>query len=404
MAMLSENTNINIDIENLDVWVLAGQSNMQGCGLLRDATLCDASASDERVFNFTMAGQWQIATEPLHRMWESYTPVHPDFLRGGVPSEEGGITNEEFAEQERKNGVAGAGLGIPFGVAMAEATGKPIGLISAAHGGTSLENWNEAHKELGGKSLYGSMLDRIQKAGGKLRGVLWYQGESDGTPGLDTTYAERFESWIAALRSDTNQPNLPVIVVQLGRVVQSAADKNAGWQGKSWDIIREAQRTLPDNVANTGVVSAIDLGICDTIHIDTPGLIRLGKRMAHVALGIQSGSTPASPHLAKIEKGTDQPNGFGVARVFCDGVTGGWQPKTHLSGFTIRDAQGNPHPTSILIEANVDARDPKIINVIVHPSPDETMFLAYGLGLSPICNVVDEADQPLPTFAPQPMA
>ena len=195
-----------------------------------------------------------------------------------------------------------------------------------------------------------------------------------------------------------------MIVVQLGRVVQSLADTDAGWGGKSWNIVREAQRTLPDNVPNTGVVSAIDLGICDTIHIDTPGLIRLGKRMARVALGMQSGSTATAPRLAKIEKGPDQPNGFGVARVLCDGVTGGWNPKTHISGFSICDAEGNPHQTSILIEANVDARDPKVINVIVHPSPDETMFLAYGLGLSPYCNAVDEADQPLPTFAPQPIA
>ena len=389
----------NIDFQNLDVWVLAGQSNMQGCGLLCDPTLCDAPASDERVLNFSMSGNWEIASEPLHRLWESYTPVHASIMRGGVPPEADAMTNEQIAEEEARLRVAGAGLGIPFGVAMAEATGKPIGLISAAHGGTSLEQWSETLKSEGGNSLYGSMLDRIQKAGGKLKGVLWYQGESDCFAGADTTYGERFNNWVQALRADTNQPDLPVIVVQLGRVVQAASETT--WQTNSWDVVREAQRTLPDQMPHTAVTGAIDLGLCDTIHIDTPGLIRLGKRMAKLALALAEGSTPSSPRVVKIEKGKDQLNGFGLVRVVCEGVEGSWNPKTHIAGFQICAQDGAPHPSALLIEANADAREPNVINVLMHPSPDETMFMAYGLGLSPYCNAADEADQPLLTFSPQ---
>ena len=42
-----------------------------------------------------------------------------------------------------------------------------------------MEQWNPAKKEQGGNSLYGSMLRQVKLAGGKVRGVLWYQGESD---------------------------------------------------------------------------------------------------------------------------------------------------------------------------------------------------------------------------------
>lgn len=45
---------------DLDTDVLAGQSNRQGCGLLRGALEADA-----RVWNFSSGGQWDIAREPL---------------------------------------------------------------------------------------------------------------------------------------------------------------------------------------------------------------------------------------------------------------------------------------------------------------------------------------------------
>ncbi|MCL4218335.1 MAG: hypothetical protein KJ052_15210, partial [Candidatus Hydrogenedentes bacterium] len=36
----------------------------------------------------------------------------------------------------------GAGLGLPFAKAVAEATGRPIGLVPCAHGGTSMTQWS----------------------------------------------------------------------------------------------------------------------------------------------------------------------------------------------------------------------------------------------------------------------
>ncbi|RYG32452.1 MAG: hypothetical protein EOO01_34235, partial [Chitinophagaceae bacterium] len=79
--------------------------------------------------------------------------------------------------------------------------------------------------------LYGAMLERIKLAGGTLRGVLWYQGESDADPVQSATYEERFESWVHALRADTGISDLPVIVVQLSRVVNDAPPESH----QSWD-------------------------------------------------------------------------------------------------------------------------------------------------------------------------
>ena len=147
-----------------DLWVLAGQSNMQGVG-----DLIDVTPPHPRVMMLGMDGKWGQAEEPLHWLVDSPDPVH-----SGDPK-----TREERSAQEHKTRTKGAGLGLPFAVAMVESTGVPIGLVACAHGGTSMEQWNPAKKEEGGKSLYGSMLRQVQLAGGKVKGVLWYQGESD---------------------------------------------------------------------------------------------------------------------------------------------------------------------------------------------------------------------------------
>ena len=64
---------------DFDVWVLAGQSNMEGCGWLEGAL-----QPDERVSVFSSAGAWGVAQDPLHWFWESITPVHQELRRAGM--------------------------------------------------------------------------------------------------------------------------------------------------------------------------------------------------------------------------------------------------------------------------------------------------------------------------------
>jgi sialate O-acetylesterase len=387
--------------ENLDVWILAGQSNMFGCGLLEGAL-----KSDARVWNFSSAGCWEVAAEPLHRLWESCTPVHQTLLRaelGAVTPAKGGYSDAQMAQLERETRSTGAGLGIAFGKAMAEATGNRIGLISAAHGATTLEHWNPNRKQEGGHSLYGALLQRVQMAGGTLRGVLWYQGESDATPATTGDYAANLQNFIEKLRDDLECPQLPFIAVQIGRVVQ-APNLEDGWDAVSWETVREAQRLLPETVPHTAVTSAIDLGLCDAIHINTPGLIRLGKRMARLAAQLQGGSTPNAPRMARIERATPHPLGLGRLRLVCENVVGNWHPVSHQSGFSLCDENGAPVENVLLLDAAADGSEPNVINLLLSAPPEAKFRVAYGLGLNPYCNVVDSADQPLLAFAPQPIS
>ncbi len=241
---------------------------------------------------------------------------------------------------------------------MVEATGVPVGLVICAHGGTSMEQWSPAKKDQGGKSLYGSMLRQVKLAGGKVKGVLWYQGESDASDKAAPVYAKTFADFIGAVRGDLERPDLPFYFVQIGRFINDSAPTY-------WNAIQEAQRKIPDEVPNTAVVAAVDLELDDLIHVGTPGLMRLGQRLANIALREQFGHMGAStPTLDRVSRGPGNTlivKFKGVNRTEEDGEVTGLRPERHVGGFSIRKADGKEIP--LIFDARVgpsrDARGPQ---------------------------------------------
>ena len=376
--------------EDLDIWVLAGQSNMQGSGALNGYLL-----PDERVWNFTMAGNWEIANEPMHRLWESFAPVNQTLMRPNQTEEMQKWSDQELAEYDRRTITRGSGLGLSFGISKADALKKPIGLISAAHGGTSLTQWSSKLKDKGVDSLYGAMLERIKRAGGNLKGVLWYQGENDALSMEDgLAYADRLSEWISDLRSDLNMPELPVIVVQLGRLMLNVANEPA------WDLVREALYNVPNNVPHTAVTSAIDLSLEDYIHISTKGLIRLGSRMARLALGMNTYNGPRVERIERL-KPDQMFQAESYLRVVTSGVTGSWNPDDNIRGFQIYSKDNLTISDNAVCNAFPDPSDSKSILIRVYLPVDDDMKVGYGLGFNPCCNAVDSADMPLCTFLPR---
>ena len=395
-----------------DLWVLAGQSNMQGVG-----DLIDVTPPHPQVMLLGMDGKWAQAEEPLHWLFDSPDPVH-----SGDPK-----TRAERAAREHKTRTKGAGLGLPFAVAMVEATGVPIGLVACAHGGTSMAQWSPAKKDEGGKSLYGSMLRQFQLAGGKVKGVLWYQGESDSSAEASKVYSRVFSDFIAAVRSDFRQPELPFYFVQIGRFVR-AGDPNG------WNTVQDSQRRLPERVANTAVVSVIDLELDDAIHVGTQGLKRTGQRLARIAQrelfgqlgaatptfdrltkgphntlivkfkGVNMGSAPASMMRGGMMMGRMGGAGGGVmalnqAPSISPGEASGLglRPERHIAGFSIRKEDGSLLP--LIFEACVGSARDTVVLKLAGPIPEKAA-LWYGYGLDPDCNLTDGADMAVPIFGP----
>jgi sialate O-acetylesterase len=377
-----------------DLWVLAGQSNMEGYG-----DLTNVQPPHPLVQSLGMDGKWVQAEEPLHWLVDSPDPVH-----SGDPA-----TREARSKQQHASRKKGAGLGLPFAVAMVEATDVPVGLIPAAHGGTSMAQWSPALKEQGGASLYGSMMRSVKLAGGKVKGVLWYQGESDANPQAVAVYPEVFAAFIESVRGDLGQPELPFYYVQLSRFVI------AGPQPGPWNAVQEAQRLLPRKVPNTAFVAAIDLELDDLIHVGVEGQKRLGRRLANVALhelfSKEKGAT--QPDLESVTRGEGNTlkvklRGVNTRKVMGGGngleghAVRGFSVDRHIGGFSLRTREGTEIP--LIYDARVeDDQAPDTVTLkLTGPIPAGS-FLWYGYGLDPYCNLTDTADMAVPVFGPVPL-
>ena len=353
-----------------DLWVLAGQSNMEGVG-----DLLDVETPIPQVNSFQSREEWGSAEEPLHWLAESPRVVHHKLW--------GAEDIPESRPPRDPNRNKGAGLGLAFGKAYYAVTSVPVGLIPSAHGGTSMDQWDPALKAEGGASLYGATCARVEANGGRVRGILWYQGESDGYPDGVKVYAAKMQRLIAAFRTDFHDPQLPFYFVQIGPFACPLSPESiAGWNG-----IREEQRRLTKIIPNTAMVSAIDLELDDLIHIGTDGLKRLGRRMAAVATGastldLQSVEWTSPIHL----------------RVTFTGGRGGLRAEGRPTGFELRDAAGNK--IELLYKTTLEGNSALLHITDGHGPIPQGMHLWYGWGLNPYCNITDAQDMAVPAFGP----
>lgn len=364
-----------------DLWVLAGQSNMQGVGNRED---CETP--HPKVQMLGLDDVWRTAEEPLHYLAEAVDPALQ------VPKD---AQERERARADKPKWKKGAGLGLTFAKEMVERTGRPVGLIPCALGGSSIVQWDPKDRDKGGESLYGAMVRRIRLAGGKVRGVLWYQGESDAHPERLRTYRDAFRTLVTALRSDVGDPNLPVFFVQISRFVTDNADPVL------WSGMRMEQLHAEVDLPNVDMVAAIDLPLDDLIHIGTPGLKVLGYRLANVAQRhLYGGNVTHGPRFetAVVEKG---PYGQYIRVVFRD-VNGALKASGRLHGFSVSSgAEGADVP--VVYRQDVDPANPTHVRVWITKLPEDP-HLWYGRGLDPYCNLVDEANMAAPAFGPVPVS
>ncbi|MBI4902162.1 MAG: sialate O-acetylesterase [Acidobacteria bacterium] len=232
--------------KDLELFLLIGQSNMAGRGVVeaRDKQPIDG------VFVFTKEMTWTPAVDPLH-----------------------------FDKPE----IAGVGIGRSFASALKVLRpGAKIGLIPAAFGGSALDEWKP------GANHYGNAVARAKKAmeSGKLRGILWHQGEADsGTTRLSSNYRQRWIRVFESLRADLNAPDVPVVVGQLGEFYSA----RQGGKGVYADVVNEQLATLVVAAPNVGFASSAGLKHKgDVVHFDAPSLREFGVRYALAYLALDA--------------------------------------------------------------------------------------------------------------------
>ena len=271
-----------------DLWLLAGQSNMQGVGALEG----EPPAVDSVRF-FGLDHCWGVAHGRLHDYRTAAAPVY-----NRIRAELNGTT--EFLPRYDHTGI---GPGTAFGQYLFKKTGVPQGLVPAALGGTAMAHWDPEKKDAGPEgSLYAAMLDSIRLTGGRISGLFWYQGCSDtGGDGSHLAYADATRKFFAALKSDLNFPDMPVVMVQIAGVVTGGMPDPAC--DARWAHVREAQRNFQEKTEKIAVVPACDLCYEDGIHLDQTSQYVLGRRCGEAMcalLGVP-GVPPMPIELEKME-------------------------------------------------------------------------------------------------------
>jgi sialate O-acetylesterase len=365
-----------------DLWILAGQSNMHGRG-----DLATAEEPDERVHNFDLADRWSVAKEPVGDSLEAIDPAHwgaRDSLNRLRP------TSPTEVAEARKHRTRGASPALSFAKLMVARTGVPIGLIPCARGATSLTQWSAKRKAEGAASLYGSMLRRFEAVGGRVRGLLWYQGESDAMENGGASYAGKFREFIRALRTDFRQPDLPVYYVQIGRYLTP--------DSAEWNKVQLAQLEVESDTPHVALAPAVDLELADPVHLNTPSLKRLGRRLANLALADMSTPAPTvkrgpRPQAAPVEGAQND-----ILTLTFSEVNGSLVATGRLDGFSLRDRDGSDLfaiYTATLDPQRLDTVLLKVKPKVVAPGTK----LWYGWGNNPHCNLRDEQDMAAPVFA-----
>ncbi|MCW0459428.1 hypothetical protein NB717_000496 [Xanthomonas sacchari] len=235
------------------------------------------------------------------------------------------------------------------------------------------------HAASGMSTLYNGMIAPLGRYG--LRGMLWYQGESN--TGEGAAYATR----LRGLRDDWRGQfgaKMPLLVVQLaGYGLPPQAPAESGWAQ-----VREAQRRVAAEDPYSGIAVAIDIG--DAYDIHPPNKQELGRRLARVARHVVYGERALAPSGPTPRTAS---HAQGAVRIAFDDVVGRLVTTGANGpiGFELCDVQAQ---RCTYADAALDGRDV----VLRSPQAASAMRVRYCWADGPICTLRDSAGAPAGPF------
>ena len=241
------------DNDDYDIYLLIGQSNCAGRGyLLPEDTLN------------VLEGVWllnaELVPEPAVAPLNRYSNIRKDISMQLI------------------------GPGVGFGPAIYQKTGRKVLLVQNARGGSALESW-----QVGGDNLVSYLDSALVRAVpalqyGKLKGIVWHQGETDITNGTaGDIYVERFSKMIAALRNGLGVGDeVPVVVGEVGQWAWEDSTKIEAFNHGTLDRLT---REVPNcrKVTSDGLGYRMPDNPGDP-HFSRDAAIELGRRYAKAML------------------------------------------------------------------------------------------------------------------------
>jgi len=420
LIVKGKNTVTFSDVLIGEVWVCAGQSNMQwSLNQTNDADLEKAAA---KFPNIRLLSVPQVGTQdPQWNFNGKWAACSPETV-GGFSA-----------------------VGYLFGRQLHQTLGVPVGLINNAWGGSAAEAWVKRDKLAANEKLkplhdrwvqmeaglgaakaefeqklveWKSLVEKA-KAEGKpepkppgnpdaqmkgnsrpgnihsgvltpsigygIRGAIWYQGESNASRAYQ--YRELFPFMIKSWREEWGVGDFPFYWVQLADFKgekQEPAESD-------WAELREAQTMTMKALPNTGEAVIIDIGEGKDIHPKNKQDV--AKRLARWALAEtykQPGITARSPLYKSMEKQSPK-----IVLSFDNvvGNAGGWRPfdVAEPRGFTIagEDKKFVVAKATILPDGRIEVSSEAVA---------EPVAVRYAWADNPVCNMYSAAGLPLTPF------
>jgi sialate O-acetylesterase len=228
-------------------------------------------------------------------------------------------------------------------------------------------------------SLYNAMIAPIGPYG--LRGVLWYQGESNAGS------AGQYQQLLAALMTDWRRAfaaDLPFLIVELPNFGAPPAAPVAS----DWASLREAQRRAAADDRHAALVVTIDVG--DRHELHPPNKQEIGRRLARAARHLVYGEalSPSGPSPVKARR---RPDGIAVAFTDFDGSLVAYSANEPI-GFELC---GETQPTCRFVGAMLQAGGVVLLDASHVDTPTRVRFC---WGDAPVCNLYDQSGLPAGPF------
>jgi len=214
------------------------------------------------------------------------------------------------------------------------------------------------------------------ETGHAIKGVIWYQGESNSRLAFAPMYARLMPALIADWRAQWHLGDIPFLYVQISNFKSNATE--------NWPVIREAQRRSLA-VANTAMAVTIDVGNPDNVHPADKQTV--GARLALAARAVAYGENVeyAGPLF---RQATPEDSAL---RVWFDHTAKGLVAKGgDLQGFEIAGPDGKFVPAAARI-------DGKTI-VVSSDAVKDPRQVRYGWANSPTVNLYNSEDLPASPF------
>ncbi len=394
-----------------DVWFASGQSNMEmplsgfpGSAVVINAAqeISGANNSQMRLFLVRRkASDVPLADFDSERGWTACTPesaatfsavayffgreiaAREHVAIGLIDSTWGGTPAEAWMSL---NGLSSDASLMPVFAARAEMIDEEADAASvielekredaaarSAHQPAPKHSWHPDQESWAPAGLFNAMVAPAVPYA--IKGVIWYQGESNSGPARAPLYEKVFPALIADWRTHWQEGNFPFLFVQISSF-------KAG-HSENWPAIREAQRrTL--SIVNTGMAVTIDVGDPGNVHPSDKQSV--GARLALAARALAYGEKIeySGPLFRRVS--TEDHS----IRVWFDDASGGLSAKGGpLAGFEVAgddrkfvSATASLDGGSVLVTSATVGR-PKYVRYGWESVPNANLFNAAGLPASP---------------------